>query len=106
MDERKRPPQRSRIKKREKPFVLALYILFWLAILGLFAVLFVTQAGEYNELNAELTRIEGEVERARMEVHNLQMQYALFDSDLYIEQLARNRGMVRQGEIVFRNIAD
>jgi cell division protein FtsB len=80
--------------------------MFWIAILAMFAGLFVSQAGNYNELNAHLTSIEADVERARAEVHNLQLQEAMFDSDLYIERLARNRGMVHHGEIVFRNTAD
>jgi cell division protein FtsB len=103
----KKPPlRRKRIKKREKPLVLVLYISFWVVIVVMFVGFFISQAGEYNELNAELTRLNLDVERARNQVENLQTQYAMFDSDLYIERLARNRGMVRPGEMVFRNIAD
>jgi cell division protein FtsB len=98
--------EKKREGKRERPIVLTLYVLFWATIIIMFSGLFISQAGEYNELNAELTRIEAEVARANAELTNMQVQNAMFDSDLYIEELARNRGMARPYEIVFRNMAD
>jgi cell division protein FtsB len=101
------PRKRRIIKKRESPIVNALYIVFWLAIFFMFSWLFVSQMESYNELQAELTRVNASVSREEAENERLQMQMTFFDSDAYIEQLARDRlGMVRQGEIVFRNTAE
>lgn len=99
--------KRKRIKKPERPLVLTLYIVFWSAIVIMFFILFVSQMESYNELNAELTRLSNSIAAERAEYERLQMQLTFFDSDTYIEQLARERlGMVRPGEIVFRNIAE
>jgi cell division protein FtsB len=98
---------RKRIKKRERPLVITLYVMFWAAVLIMFAGLFVSQMESYNELQAELTRVNSNIALERAEYERLQHQLHLFDSDAYMEQLARDRlGMVRPNEIVFRNIAD
>jgi len=73
----------------------------------MFAWLFVNQMESYNDLQAQLTRINANIEAERAENYRLTMQLTFFDSDMYVEQLARDRlGMIRPGEIVFRNIAD
>lgn len=99
--------ERRRVKKRERPMVLALYVIFWATALIMFGGLFVSQMDSYNNLQAELTRVNTEIERAQAERDMLEFQLSFFDSDAYMEQLARNMlGMVRPNEIVFRNIAD
>ena len=99
--------KRERIKKRESPIVNVLYITFWAVIIIMFTALLFFQMESYNEKQAELARVTANLEREKAEYEQLQYQLSLFDSDAYIEQLARDRlGMVRQNEIVFRNIAE
>jgi len=98
---------RKRIKIPENPIVLGLYFTFWAAILFMFAWHFVSQMGEYNELRSELSRVNTRISAAKAEQERLQFELTFFDSDSYLEQLARERlGMVLPNEIVFRNIAD
>jgi cell division protein FtsB len=93
--------------KPKRPIVLFLYITFWVAMLAMFAGLVVYQMGRYNELVEQQIRIEAELEAERAIAQDLYLQQILFDSDAYIEQLARDRlGLVRPYEIVFRNIAE
>jgi len=102
----------SRHKKIEKPKVknkisLTLYVIFWALILIMFSGLIITQAGQYNELRTTLNRINEDVARERAIHDDLNHQLQFFDSDAYIESLARERlGMIRPNEIVFRNVAE
>jgi len=105
MDERTRPQQIKNLK-RPKSRASWIFIFFWLAIMGLTFARVVNQSSRYNDLRAELTRLEADIEVRTVQNEDLQMQIDFFDSDAYIEQLARDRlGMVRPNEIVFRNIA-
>ncbi|MCL2388287.1 MAG: septum formation initiator family protein [Defluviitaleaceae bacterium] len=97
--------KRRRRKKRESSIVLGLYITFWVAILVGFIVLFVYQAGVYNERQARLTDLNAQIEVAQIENERLRIQIEFFDSDAYVEYLARSiLGMVRPHEIVFYNV--
>ena len=88
-------------------FSLVLYVIFWAMILTMFGAMIITQAGRYNQLRADFARIDGDVARERAIYHDLNNQLLFFDSDTYIETLARERlGMIRPNEIVFRNIAE
>jgi cell division protein FtsB len=99
--------RRRRIRKPENPIVLGMYITFWVAVLLMFLWHFVSQMENYNELQAELSRINGEITVKMQEQERLEFELSFFDSDAYLEQLARERlGMARPNEIVFRNIAD
>lgn len=98
--------ERKVIQKKENPIVMGLYITFWVSILVMFFLLFLNQMESYNTLRADLTRLEAEVAQAQAEAYSLELQLTLFDSDVYLEYLARRRGMVRPNEIVFRNVAD
>jgi cell division protein DivIC len=99
--------KRRRIKRRQHPIVHILYFVFWGTMLVMFALLFISQMDSYNELRAELTRVESIISRERAENERLHLQHTFFDSDVYVESLARDRlGMVKENEIVFRNIAD
>ena len=94
-------------RKRPRPLYNFFFICFWATIVVMFTVLIVTQATRYNELRAELYRIEAEVVAERALEADLEMRLLFLDSDAIIERLARERlGMVRQNEIVFVNIAD
>ena len=94
-------------RKRSRPLYNFFFIVFWAIIIVMFTVLIFTQAVRYNELSAELERINTEIAAERVMEADLEMRLLFLDSDAIIERLARERlGMVRQNEIVFVNIAD
>jgi cell division protein FtsB len=93
-------------QKKERPIVITLYIIFWSAILIMFGGLFVGQMENYNELQSELTRLNASIAEEEATSAQLQTQLSFFDSDAYMEYLARRRGMVRENEIIFRNVAE
>jgi cell division protein FtsB len=98
---------RKRIQKPENRIVLGMYIVFWAAVLIMFAWHFVSQMENYNELQSELSRINANVSAAAAKQEQLEFELSFFDSDAYLEQLARERlGMARPNEIVFRNTAN
>ena len=102
-----RQPQKKRIQLPENMFVLGLYFAFWAAIIFMFAWHFFSQMGEYNELRSEFLRTNTKISAAQAERERLEFELTFFDSDAYLEQLARERlGMARPNEIVFRNIAE
>ena len=73
----------------------------------MFAGLMITHIDRYNVLRAELERIEVDIAAEEAIYQDLNYQILFFDSDARIEQLARERlGMIRNNEIVFRNIAE
>jgi len=93
--------------KKKRRFSMFLYIIFWIAIIGMFSGMVVVQMSNYNEYRADLLRIQADIAREQAIYADLRLQMTMFDSDAYIERLARERlGMVHPHEIVFRNIAD
>ena len=93
-------------KKRKHPLYSFFFISFWVIIAVMFTGLIITQATRYNELRAELSRVNANIAIEQAFIEDLNMQMLFFDSDAHVEQLARERlGMVRQNEIVFVNIA-
>ena len=83
------------------------YIPFWLLIGGMFLGLIAMQAGRYEDYRRELNRLTAELESERQIAVDLQYQRAFYESDAYIERLAREMlGFVRQDEIIFQNIAE
>ena len=95
------------MKKRRKRRIGIAYIIFWVLVLFMLAGFIISQAGTYNELRLELIHRQMEEAFEREVLHNLEIQLRFFDSDVYIEQLARERlGMIRPNEIVFRNVAE
>ena len=94
-------------RKRSRPIYNFFFVTFWATIVIMFTVLIITQAQRYNELSAELERINAQIEAERAMEADLEMRLLFLDSDAIVERLARDRlGMVRQNEIVFVNIAD
>ena len=99
---RRRP---ARVKKRKSKTTL-LFVLFWIAIIGLSFVYVAERSGQYNELRETYRGIRTQIEREEARNHELQLRLEFDDGDAYIERLARERlGMVRPNVIVFRNIA-
>jgi len=84
-----------------------LCLILCVAILGVFLTLIANQADAYNALQAQYDIIQENLARQVAIYEDLQYQLAHFDSDSYIEALARERfGWVRPNEIVFRMITD
>ena len=89
--------------KQKRPVANLVTVLVCLLIIGVFSALIVRQAANYNDLRAEYIRLDTELDSAIATYNALRYQMAHFDSDAYIEQLARERlGWVRPNEIVFR----
>ena len=96
-------------KKQKKKIRLGslFFLALCLVILGTFSFLIARQAGIYNQRRVELERFQEELARANAVYNDLHYQMAHFDSDAYIERLARERlGWVKPNEIVFRKITD
>ena len=83
------------------------FLLVCLLIFGVFSILIYRQAASYNYLRAESIRIDEQLARYQAHYDTLRYRMAHFDSDAYIEQLARERlGWVRPNEIIFRRRTD
>lgn len=94
----------GRKKKKTRMF---LYIPFWVLIVGMFIGLFAIQYSRYQDYRIELDRLTLELAREEQAASDLRYRQAFYESDAYIEQLAREMlGFVRQDEIVFQNIAE
>ena len=94
-------------RKRKRPIYNFFFGSFWTLIVIMFTGLIITQASRYNELSAELDRVNAQIAAEHATMEDLEMRLLFFDSDAHIERLARERlGMVRQNELVFLNIAD
>jgi len=75
--------------------------------MGMFAGLIAMQLSRYEEYRRELDRLTAELEQEQQVAVDLRYRQAFYDSDAYIELLAREMlGFVRQDEIIFQNIAD
>lgn len=95
---------KNKTKKRSK---LWLYLPLWLLTLGMFAGLFAIQRSHHEGYRQELARLNAELAAERQVATDLRYRQAFYESDAYIERLAREMlGFVRQDEIVFQNIAD
>ena len=96
------------IKKKAKSKArLLFYVPFWLLIIGTFIGLAVMQFSRYEEYRLELNRLVAETEQAEQVEANLRYQQAFYESDAFIEQLAREwLNFVRQDEIIFVNTAE
>jgi len=93
-------------KKKQKRRISWLFIVFWVAIISLSLTFVTGQARRYSQLSTELYQAQSNLARERATFNDLYLQLLFFDSDAYIERLARERlGMVRPNEIVFRNMA-
>jgi len=92
--------------KRKKPR-LYLFIPFWIIIVGMFIGMFVVQFSQYEDYRRELNRLQAELAIEEQISANIIHQQAFYESDAYIEQLARDRlGFVRPDEVIFINISE
>ena len=73
----------------------------------MFAGMLVIQTGRYNDYRLELDRVLTDLLSEQQNYAQLQEQIIYYESDAYIEQLARDQlGFVKPDEIVFINMAD
>ena len=94
-------------KKRKGKFSAFLFLMFWMLIIVMFSGLAINQASRYNNYKNELDKVTAELERERKIYDELLDQKIYYDSDAYIEKLAREQlGYVKPDEIVFINIPD
>jgi len=94
-------------KKTKNKMNTVIFIIVCLIILGGFFGLISLQAGTYNGLRQDHNRLLADIAREEAIYEALRYQMAHFDSDAYIEELARNRlGWVRPNEMVLRPRSD
>ena len=100
-------PSKYSGKKKSSKLGKLMYGLLCVTILVASFWLIASQARRYNALRAQYHRIQDELSRAQIVYADMRYQMTHFDSDAYIEQLARERlGWVMPNEIVFRKITE
>ena len=93
--------------KKRRRLSMFLYVPFWMLIVGAFTGLLITQMSRHEYYRRDLERLQAELAREQQIAYDLKYRRAFYESDAYIEQLARERlGFVRQDEIIFQNIAN
>ena len=90
--------------KRKRKTKMIFYIPFWLLITGAFIGLMAIQYSRYEDYRLELDRLRTELANEKQIAVDLRHRRAFYESDAYIEMLARGLRYVRQDEIVFVNI--
>jgi len=101
-----KPKKKRKAKWRKRFKIRYRFFAFWVLIFITLIAFVIGQAGRYSDLLREYEDIQDAIAEVRAEAEQLDLQLTFFDSDAYIEQLARERlGMIRPNEIVFRNIA-
>jgi len=93
----------SQARKKSNILSNIVFLLVCIVLVGAFSRLISHQAASYNSLRALYEYTERQRADARAEYYALNYQIAHFDSDAYIERLARERlGWARPNEIIFR----
>jgi cell division protein FtsB len=84
-----------------------LYLTFWLFVAGVFAGAIAMQAAGYNRHRRALNQALADLAQEKKTYENLLAEMAFYESDAYLEQLAREQlGLIKPDEMVFINIAD
>lgn len=95
--------KQKKAKKPKSKMNTFIFIIVCMIILGGFFGLISLQAASYNTLRADHNRVLADIDRETAIYEGIRYQIAHFDSDAYIEELARNRlGWVRPNELVLR----
>jgi cell division protein FtsB len=93
-------------KKKRRKFIW-LYLIVWIFTVAVFSGAAIIQASRYNGYRRELAEAEAALEQERQTYQELSDQIIYYESDAYIEELAREQlGYVKPGEIVFQNTAE
>jgi len=99
--------EKSNSEKRKSKVYNFILLLFCLLITAVFGALINRYIGSYNDLRTSANNIYAELQRERAIYQDLQYQLAHFDSDAYIEHLAREHlGWVMPNELVLRKMTD
>ena len=107
MEEEGKKSKSKEKKKFKLPKVRLRFLIFWVLIFVGLGAFIVDQASHYAGLRSDLSDLQIRIAEEEAIIEALQTQLAFFDSDAYIEQLARDRlGMVFPNQIIFRNVAD
>jgi len=95
--------KQTQMKKKSNKLNNIVFLLVCVVILVAFFRFMSLQADVYNERRAQYDNFYRQYTEARAVFYGLRYQIAHFDSDAYIERLARERlGWARPNEIVFR----
>ncbi|MCL2664002.1 MAG: septum formation initiator family protein [Defluviitaleaceae bacterium] len=106
MSGKKYEPKRAK-KINKKRIGAILFLLLWVFMAVFFSAATAMQMSRYNVYRRELVRLEEELFAERMRTVELEEQIAYYDSDAYIEQLARELlGFIKEDEFIFINVAD
>jgi cell division protein FtsB len=90
--------------KKKRGLSVVLYFAFWMMLAAGFAGVTVIQAGRYNTARQEFDRVNEELLIEQESYEELQNQMVYYESDAYIEQMAREQlGYVKPNEIVIVN---
>ena len=101
------PKQKTERKRARISIRMVFYALFWLLLLSATSVVMVMQASRYNTYRDVLAQVEADLRKEERTNMELQEQMYFYDSDAYIEQLAREHlGYVKPDEIIFINVAE
>jgi cell division protein DivIC len=93
------PTKKSKLK-------IIFYASLWLLIAGILSGTIIIQASGYNQYRRELNQALADLEREKQVYNDLLEQRVYYESDAYIEQMAREQlGYVKSDEVVFINIA-
>jgi len=101
------PKQNKDEVQENKKFKNIVLIIFCTFVIGVFSAWIIRQASAYNDLRARHQVMYENLNQALAEYQDLQYQLAHFDSDAYVEQLARTRlGWLRPDQMVLRRVAE
>ncbi|MCL1988356.1 MAG: septum formation initiator family protein [Firmicutes bacterium] len=96
--------KRTRNKPKSKAHMY-FYIPFWMFMIVVFAGFIITQLALHETYVAELESLQAELQIEQQIAQDLQYRQIFYQSDAYIEQLAREMlGFIREDEIIFRVI--
>jgi len=88
------------------PFVKFCFFVFWVISVIAFGAALYGEMETERELTARLAIIQANITEQTNREEQMRIELELFDSETYMETLARRRGMVRPNEIIFRNTAE
>ena len=98
-----RRAKRRAIRAKKRRAYMYFYIPFWLLIVSVFVGFMITQLALHETYVAELESLHAELAIEEQIARDLQYRQFFYQSDAYIEQLAREMlGFVRENEVIFR----
>ena len=87
---------------RHKLFPHKLFPLLSFFLVGSFVIVNYVQYKNYTKVNNEIKKILNDIDKENLHNQNLRAQIKSFNSNEYIEQIAREKlGMIKPDEIIF-----